>query len=77
MFTDVLLLSEQQNEDEKLSETLLLSVAAIAQRYMRLPSSNSKVADAFVITCFSPISVIQLTSFDIYPLSLDWKSSTP
>lgn len=40
---DILQLSEKEYEEEKLSETLLLSVAAVAQHYMRLPNSNPKV----------------------------------
>lgn len=43
ILTDILQLSEKSYEEEKLSETLLLSVGAVAQHYMRLPHSNPKL----------------------------------
>ncbi|XP_034249467.1 microsomal triglyceride transfer protein large subunit isoform X2 [Thrips palmi] len=43
ILTDILQLSEKEYEEEKLSETLLLSVAAVAQHYLRLPNSNPKL----------------------------------
>ncbi|KAJ1529162.1 hypothetical protein ONE63_005970 [Megalurothrips usitatus] len=43
ILSDLLKLSEQTYEEEKLAETLLLSVAAVAQRYQRLPYSKPKL----------------------------------